>query len=57
MFCVAEDMACKIWCMLQEKLDPGQVDMLARLLYFADQAYDCGTEANLQRLLLAEGNS
>ena len=43
--------------MTQGKLDPGQIDMLARLLYFADQAYDCGTEANLQRLLLAEGNS
>ena len=32
-------------------VDPESVDLLCKYLYFADQAYDCGTEANLKRLL------
>ena len=37
------------------KVDPDLVETLCKYLYFADQAYDCGTEENLKKVLDEHG--
>ena len=40
---------------VQGEVTTSQIETLCRYLYFADQAYDCGTEDNLKALLEEQG--
>lgn len=40
---------------VQDTVTPDAVETLCKYLYFADQAYDCGTESNLKGALSEHG--
>jgi len=40
---------------ITDRVTPEVVETLCQYLYFADQAYDCGTENNLKKLLEEHG--
>lgn len=42
---------------IEGPVSPETVEILCQYLYFADQAYDCGTEANLRDVLAEKGGS